>query len=686
MNRRVAQRSRMAVCGVALGASLLLDAAVSTAQPAPEPAAATPVRDAAQSPSDRQPRARGDQDESDARERRRFRVTAVRFTGVAAVSQDALAGALATRASSRLPWGTKRYFSRAELLLDVRRIRAFYADRGYPRARVESYDIRVGGRDKVDVTFHVVEGPPVRVASVDYYGFESLPEPLFAQVRSNIGIAPGAIRTRALLSQAQATAENAFKEEGYPYARVTALEGATGEPLSVALTLAAEPGVSARFGAIAIVGNSSVSDRVITRHLAFGQGDVFKLSRVLESQRRLYNLELFQYVNFAVPDLASQPVEVPVTATVTEGKHRRVQFGLGYGSEEKARGTLRWRHVNFFGGARTLGAETKWSSLDRGVRVNFTEPYFLSPSYKFDASVQQWRSSEPAYSLLTRGGRATITRELVRRDTYGRRRSATRAGLSFIDEYENYRIEPEALADPSFRDELIALGLDPDTSEGRGTLVALAVDLTHDTTDTLLDAQRGYVASLHLEQAATVLGGDWSYLEATFDGRHYWRAGPWGLIASRIRIGALEPNGGAVPVGDGSQTVDAGVPFFKRYFLGGASSLRGWGRYEVSPLNSAGSPIGGLSTLELSSELRFPIRGKLTGVAFVDAGQVTADSWQFALRDLRYDAGTGVRYLTPIGPIRFDVGYQLNPIPGLIIDGELQKRRWRLHFSVGQAF
>ncbi len=70
----------------------------------------------------------------------------------------------------------------------------------------------------------------------------------------------------------------------------------------------------------------------------------------------------------------------------------------------------------------------------------------------------------------------------------------------------------------------------------------------------------------------------------------------------------------------------------------------------------------------------------------MDGGQVSEDSWQFALRDLRYDVGTGVRYLTPIGPIRFDVGYQLNPIPGLMIDGELQQRRWRLHFSVGQAF
>jgi outer membrane protein assembly complex protein YaeT len=685
MNRRGAKRFRMAVCGLALVSGLVVSARAAHAQPAPEPATPPPAG-AVQPPADRPAARDGDQDQGETRERRRFRVTGVQFTGVTAVSKGDLAGALATRSSSRLPWGAKRYYSRAELLLDVRRIRAFYADRGYPRARVESYDLKIEGRDKVDVTFHVVEGPPVRIAAIDFYGFETLPAPIAAHVRDTIGLAPGGIRTRAALNQAQATAENAFKEEGYPYARVTALEGAGQQPLSVTITLAADPGASARFGKVTLVGNSSVSDRVITRQLAFGQGDVFKLSRVLESQRRLYNLELFQYVNFAVPDLAAQPAEVPVTATVTEGKHRRVQFGLGYGSEELARATLRWRHVNFFGGARTLGVDTKWSSLDRGVRLNFIEPYFMSPSYKFDASIQQWQSNEPAYTLLTRGGRASVTRELLRRDGYGRKRSVTRAGLSFIDEYENYTIAPEALADPTFRDELIALGLDPETSEGRGTLVALALDLTHNTTDNLLDAQRGYLAALHVEQAATALGGDWSYLEATLDGRHYWKTGPWGLIASRIRIGSIKPNGGAVPVGDDGEMVDAGVPFFKKYFLGGANSLRGWGRYEVSPLNSEGSPIGGLSMLELSSEFRFPIRGRLTGVAFIDAGQVTEEPWSFSLRDLRYDAGTGVRFLTPIGPIRFDVGYQLNRIPGLIIDGEPEKRHWRLHFSIGQAF
>jgi outer membrane translocation and assembly module TamA len=128
------------------------------------------------------------------------------------------------------------------------------------------------------------------------------------------------------------------------------------------------------------------------------------------------------------------------------------------------------------------------------------------------------------------------------------------------------------------------------------------------------------------------------------------------------------------------------VPFYKRFFLGGASSIRGWGRYEVSPLTAFGFPIGGFSTLELSSEVRLPVWGKLGAVGFVDAGNVWEGKLEYDVRDLRVAVGPGLRYLTPIGPIRIDVGFQMNPIDGLLVNGTTQKRPLRLHFSIGQAF
>ena len=120
------------------------------------------------------------------------------------------------------------------------------------------------------------------------------------------------------------------------------------------LKLMAEPGAVAHHGPLEIQGNSSVSDQIIRRQLTFRRGDLFRQSKLLESQRRLYSLEVFQFANVQpVREAGEQPTEIPTRVTVTEGKHRKVNFSFGYGTEERARVEADWRHVNFFGGART---------------------------------------------------------------------------------------------------------------------------------------------------------------------------------------------------------------------------------------------------------------------------------------------------------------------------------------------
>ena len=148
------------------------------------------------------------------------------------------------------------------------------------------------------------------------------------------------------------------------------------------------------------------------------------------------------------------------------------------------------------------------------------------------------------------------------------------------------------------------------------------------------------------------------------------------VFANRLQLGNITPPGGDQKF----------VPFSKKYFLGGATSIRGWGRFEVSPLTGSGLPVGGNSMLAFSSELRAILKVNLGGVLFLDGGNVWKDSWGIKLGDLRYAVGPGVRYQTPIGPIRFDFGYQLNPISGLTVNGQPESRRWRVHFSIGQAF
>ncbi len=175
---------------------------------------------------------------------------------------------------------------------------------------------------------------------------------------------------------------------------------------------------------------------------------------------------------------------------------------------------------------------------------------------------------------------------------------------------------------------------------------------------------------------ASGCGASFNYWSASAEGRHYFTVGRRFVVANKMRFGSI----------DGFGNLESNVPFYKRYFLGGASSIRGWGRFEVSPLSGFGFPIGGHTMLEGSSEVRFPVWGKLGAVAFLDYGNVWANAWDIDLSDVRYAVGPGLRYATPIGPARLDLGYQINPLDNLLVNGEPQKRRWRVHFSIGQAF
>jgi outer membrane protein assembly factor BamA len=410
--------------------------------------------------------------------------------------------------------------------------------------------------------------------------------------------------------------------------------------------------------------------------LTYKPGELFRLGQLQESQRRLYGLELFEFVNAESVEGPQQLAEIPTRVTVTEGKHRKLTFGFGYGSEEKLRGTINWRHVNFFGGARTAGVEAKWSSLDRGVRLNLFQPYFFSPHLSLSLSGQGWFSNEPAYTLETFGGRVTVARQFPGAGPRSSRPGTTTMSASMIHEREFYRVPPATLLDLTLRDDLIALGIDPRTLRGGGILAAVALDFQRNTTGSILDAKRGYVAALHLEKAGRWLAGDFNYYQVQLEGRYYLTVANRFVVASRARVGAL----------DGPDPIGVSVPFFKRYFLGGSTSLRGWGRFDVAPLSASGLPLGGHSMLELTSELRVPLWRSLGGVAFVEAGNAWDNPWDINLDDLRSDVGLGLRYLTPIGPIRFDFGYQLTPIEGLLVDGVPEKNRFRMHFSIGQAF
>lgn len=617
------------------------------------------------------------QEDADPRDAR-LKVRSLEIQGVSGLDVKQIVDVLATRVSGGLiPFlGKDRYFSPRQFQADLYRIVAFLSDQGWPKARVTKVDIVRDAADRaVDLTVHVDQGAPVIIDRVETYGFDVLSPEDQEAVARRVTLAAGRRRVQGDVRNTRNATLNVLQERGYAYSTVNVLEGEGTEPGHVTLYVIAEPGPQATFGTITVRGNDGVSDGRVKSLLTMKEGQQFRISRVVESQRRLYSREIFQFVAINAEPGAAVGAPVPVDIVLTQAKPRRLSFTPGYGSEEKARITTTLRHLNFFGGARTAQATVRWSSLDRGFRANIEEPSLFRRGVSMSVGGQYWYANEPAYQLTTKGGRLTFAKQRERSDSIQRRQSLTTLSVTFVNEWEDYTVSEAALTDPTFYDELIALGLNPNTGRASGQLLALAVDLQRNTTPNLLDARSGYLLQMHVEQAGRWMFGDFNYLEYTAEARKYQTLGNL-VLAARVRAGTIDAPG----------VLASNVPFFKRYFLGGSADMRGWGRFEVSPLTLSGLPIGGHSMFQTSGEVRIPAFGNLSAVLFVDAGNVWYDSFDFNLDDLLVNVGPGLRYRTPIGPVRVDLGYQITRLEGLLISGEPEPRRWRVHFSIGQAF
>jgi len=203
----------------------------------------------------------------------------------------------------------------------------------------------------------------------------------------------------------------------------------------------------------------------------------------------------------------------------------------------------------------------------------------------------------------------------------------------------------------------------------RYLLCFFELGLRRDTTDDPLDPTRGTWLDFSLEPAAEAIGSQLDYVKSLLEGRVFVPIGPT-VLASRLRIGTMVAFG---------NTLAADLPVTELFYSGGSDSVRGYGYQKLGPIGAEGEAVGGASLLEGSVELRFPIWSALQGVAFADAGQLSLQAWGWRPASLLYASGVGLRYRTPLGPIRFDVGVPLNPPNGGV-------QSYRLWFSIGQAF
>ena len=292
-------------------------------------------------------------------------VKGLEFEGNKAFSDGQLSAVVATRKSGMLPWSPRRYFTRSVFESDLERLKRFYADRGYPSARIVSMDVNLNEtHDAVRLRVVIDEGAPVIVERVVLTGIDGMP-PRITRGIEDLPLKAGAVRDYQVVSAARERLSYVLRDRGFAHAVVKTDEAPGSQPNQVVITLAATPGPETRFGEVTVDGAKTVSDRFVLRSLTFKPGDLYRESRVLESQQRLASLGIFDFAHLATTANGNRAAQaqpspvIPVKATLMEGKPQRFQVGVGYGTEDGPRGSLNWEHLNFLGNGRHFSFDSR---------------------------------------------------------------------------------------------------------------------------------------------------------------------------------------------------------------------------------------------------------------------------------------------------------------------------------------
>ena len=667
----------------------------------------------------------------------------------------------------------RRAFEPREFQLDVARIKLFYWRRGYRETQVDTA-VRHRGRE-VAVTFRIDEGDPIQVRTLTLSGLEGI-VPDTAGLRRRLALQVGEAFSELEVETARSQIERVVRNRGYAHAEVLLDAFLPNEdPHAAEVTFRTEPGPRTTIGAIHVNRTERVEPKVVRRLLTFRPGDLYREDEFLRSQRRLYSVALFEYAE-VTPQLEERDSIADIWVRVSEGKVHAVREGLGVSNAECFQVEASWAHRNFLGSARRLELRGALSNLltpqlagdfpcgeagdpsDREspfnrpnwiLRADFRQPWFISSANVLRLGLFAERQSLPAIFVRRNfGGDAALERQL------GPRTALTLA----------YRAERDELDEGSgglFFCGNFGFCLPQDIRELSQPrwLSWFSLSLTRDRTDAVFNPSRGYLARFEIEHASRFTLSDYAYYRAWADVSVYTPLAD-GVFAARLRPGWVRSIGRGLELDEGDPRPGGPevVHPFKRFYAGGANTIRGFGQNLTGPLLlflprpdtllalgcdesqidsttsvwngcdaaalSPGAfdarPLGGTVSLVGNFELRFPLVGqRWSGALFVDWGGVWQDADEFQrslerglVRDLVWTPGLGIRYLSPIGPLRIDVGYnsigpRLFPVVTEAPDEsqvvQLQVpyaydpfsdpsglreflNRLQVHFSLGQAF
>jgi len=580
------------------------------------------------------------------------KIRQISIIGAQAFGESELTGLFVLRTPGLLTWFSKHdQYSREKLSADLETLRSYYHDRGYLEFTIDSTQVSITpDKEDIYITISISEGSKYTVSDVRVAGELLIPE---EEIRKLIQVKPGEAFSRARLTESTKLIGDRLGDDGYAFANVNAVPSLDKEKREVAFTFLIDPGRRVYVRRINIAGNNRTRDEVIRRETRQLEGAWYSAQKVTHSKQRIDRLGYFTEVNVETPSVPGATDQVDVNLAVVEKPTGMLLFGAGYGSDDGLIFSASIAQQNIFGSGRHLSLNVNTSKVNTTYSLSYTNPYYTvdGVSQGFDI---YYKDVDPAandlsqYQTKTVGGQLRFGVPVSELDT-----------IQYGFGYDDTTITTFPTSPPRILNYVEIFG--PQNSN-----VFVTAGWLRDGRDSHIYPTKGT-----FQKASSELGtplGDLEYFKLYYQYQRYFPL---------TRLTSLMVNGEA-GYGDGYNGLP--LPFFKNYYIGGVSSVRGFKSYTIGPKDINGDPTGGPRKVQGNVELLFPFPGlqndrSVRLSAFVDSGLV-GNTINFDL--LRASTGLGLLWVSPIGPLKISFGWPIRYESG----DKLQK----FQFTIGGIF
>ncbi|HRK79356.1 MAG TPA: outer membrane protein assembly factor BamA [Thiobacillus sp.] len=571
------------------------------------------------------------------------RIRQINIIGNKAFKEKELLNQFTSTTPGWLTWYTKNdQYSKSRLGGDIEALRSFYLNRGYLEFNVDSTQVSISpDKQGIYITVNVTEGPQYRVSDVKLAGQMLVPE---AELQKLVTVKPGEVFERDRLTETTKKIADRLGNDGYAFANVNAVPELDKDKSTVAFTLFVDPGRRVYVNRVNVAGNTKTRDEVVRREIRQMEGAYYDAEKISRSRDRLNRLGYFNEVNIETPSVAGTTDQVDVNVSVAEKSTGNVMLGAGFSSSEGLVLSGSVSQSNVFGTGNRLSAQINSGSVNKVYSLSFTNPYYTIDGISLGYDL--YRRDIDATDLDNVGDYKT--------STYG---AGVRFGLpvnerdfiSFGLTYEQTSLTTNPSSPTIYQLFEQEFGSDNDT-------LRLDTSWARDTRNSYLFPTKGQLQRVAAEVGTPL--GSLQYYKLSFQHQQFLP------LSKRF---TLMLNG---EVGIGGGLSGKPLPFFKNFYAGGNSSVRGFKNGTLGPKDQNDDALGGDKRIIGNAELFFPLPGlkddqSLRMSAFVDAGATFGPNddqgryKDFAFGDLRYSAGIAVLWVSPLGPLKFSLAQPL---------------------------